>query len=62
MASVFSSHIPEHTFTPSQLQGFFQLHLDSATDAATQVAAWVAKEMAKTGVDDDIEIVHPAKA
>ncbi|CAN8104646.1 unnamed protein product [Discula destructiva] len=62
MASVFSSHIPEDTFTPSQLQGFFQLHLDSAAEAATHVEAWVAREMAKAGADDDIEIVQRTKA
>ncbi|KAJ4419185.1 hypothetical protein N0V82_005092 [Gnomoniopsis sp. IMI 355080] len=62
MASEFSSYIPEQTFTPSQLQGFFQLHLDSAAEATAHIAAWVAKEMAKTSPDDDIEIVHQANA
>lgn len=61
MASEFSSHIPEQTFTPSQLQGFFQLHLDSAAEATNHISAWVAKQMAKTGLDDDIEIVHQPK-
>lgn len=58
MANEFSSHIPEHTFTPSQLQGFFQLHLDSAAEATAHISAWVARELAKTGFDDEIEIVH----
>lgn len=58
MASAFAAHIPEETFTPSQLQGFFQLHLDSAAEAATHVEAWVAEELAKASSDGDIEIVH----
>lgn len=58
MAAEFSSHIPEQTFTPSQLQGFFQLHLDSPVEATAHISAWVAKEMTKTAPDDDIEIVH----
>lgn len=58
MASEFSIHIPEQTFTPSQLQGFFQLHLESAAEATAHISAWVAKEMAKTKLDDDIEIVQ----
>lgn len=62
MAAEFASHIPEQTFTPSQLQGFFQLHLDSATEATAHISAWVAKEMAKIGPDDDIEIVHQMNA
>lgn len=57
LASEFSTHIPENKFTPSQLQGFFQMHLDSAADAIASVAAWAAKELSKSLLDDDIEIV-----
>lgn len=57
LACEFSEHVPENMFTPSQLQGFFQIHLDSAADAVQNVAAWVAKELSKSVVDDDIEIV-----
>lgn len=57
LASEFSTHIPEDKFTPSQLQGFFQMHLDSATDAVESVAAWAAKELSKSSLDNDIEIV-----
>lgn len=57
MALRFSKHIPENTLTPSQLQGFFQLHLDSASEAAANIEAWVAREITRTALDDDIEIV-----
>lgn len=57
MALNFSRHIPENTLTPSQLQGFFQLHLDSASEAAASIEAWVAREITRTALDDDIEIV-----
>lgn len=57
MALGFSRHIPESTLTPSQLQGFFQLYLDSASEAAANIEAWVAREITKTALDDDIEIV-----
>ncbi|ROV98464.1 hypothetical protein VPNG_08542 [Cytospora leucostoma] len=61
LAYEFSEHIPENTFTPSQLQGFFQMHLISAADAVENIAAWVSKELLKSGVDADIEIVAQTK-
>ncbi|TDZ27670.1 putative mitochondrial chaperone BCS1-B [Colletotrichum spinosum] len=48
LAAQFASKIPENTFTPSLLQGFFQLHLDSPYDAAASIGGWVEKEVAKT--------------
>ncbi|KAK4497500.1 hypothetical protein PRZ48_011951 [Zasmidium cellare] len=45
LAKRFSEQIPENVFTPSQLQGFFQLHLNSAVRAAESIGAWVQKEM-----------------
>ncbi|KAI1499541.1 P-loop containing nucleoside triphosphate hydrolase protein [Biscogniauxia marginata] len=62
LASQFSKQIPEDTFTPSQLQAFFQLYLDSATDAASSVSSWVEKEMSKASLDEDIEIVEEGKS
>jgi chaperone BCS1 len=44
LAAKFASFIPEKTFTPSQLQGFFQVHLNSAVDAAAGIEAWVKRE------------------
>lgn len=57
LAIEFSKQIPEHTFTPSQLQGFFQLYLDSATEAVSHVRSWVNQELVKDTSDEDIEIV-----
>ena len=45
LAAQFADHVPENTFTPSQLQGFFQLHLNSAVKAASSIGAWVQKEV-----------------
>lgn len=61
LAAEFSKHIPEGAFTPSQLQGFFQIHLDNAIEAVSSVSTWVAKELSKTAIDDDIEIVAQGK-
>ncbi|KAL5443803.1 hypothetical protein PMIN07_002975 [Paraphaeosphaeria minitans] len=47
LARNFAKAIPDNVFTPSQLQGFFQLYLDSAHDAANGIASWVEKEMAR---------------
>lgn len=44
LAKRFASAIPERTFTPSQLQGFFQLHLSSAVEAAESIEDWVKRE------------------
>ena len=56
LASRFAKEIPENTFTPSQLQGFFQLHLNSAADAASSIRPWVDKELAKSS-EKDFELV-----
>lgn len=61
MASEFSMHIPENTFTPSQLQGFFQMHLENAAEAIASIAAWVASEMTKAALEDDLELVSRSK-
>lgn len=47
LASRFAKRIPEAVFTPSQLQSFFQLHLDSPHEAAHGISTWVEKEMAR---------------
>ncbi|KAI3326290.1 P-loop containing nucleoside triphosphate hydrolase protein [Xylariaceae sp. AK1471] len=57
----FSMHIPDDTFTPSQLQGFFQLHLDSATEAVVNVSSWVESELSRSLSDDDISIVSEGR-
>ncbi|USW55109.1 Putative AAA+ ATPase domain, ATPase, AAA-type, core [Septoria linicola] len=44
LATQFSQEVPEGRFTPSQLQGFFQQHLNSAVRAASSVAAWVRQQ------------------
>ncbi|ETS82925.1 hypothetical protein PFICI_04801 [Pestalotiopsis fici W106-1] len=62
LASEFASHIPEDTFTPSQLQGFFQSNLDSASDAAANASSWVEKELSKRSADEGIEIVRQAQS
>ncbi|RYP69630.1 hypothetical protein DL771_005994 [Monosporascus sp. 5C6A] len=56
LASQFAKQIPEDTFTPSQLQGFFQLHLNSAADAALSIRSWVDKELVKSS-EKDFEVV-----
>ncbi|CCF45228.1 mitochondrial chaperone BCS1 [Colletotrichum higginsianum] len=48
LAARFSSQIPEDAFTPSQLQGFFQVHLESPYDAVESVGVWVERELART--------------
>ncbi|KAI0389588.1 P-loop containing nucleoside triphosphate hydrolase protein [Xylariaceae sp. FL0594] len=59
LAREFASHIPQDTFTPSQLQGFFQLHLHSAAEAVSNISRWVEMELSNTNkstlddVDDD---------
>ena len=44
LASLFASHIPADTITPSRLQGFFQLHLDGPEQAAANIASWLRDE------------------
>ncbi|KAI0834496.1 P-loop containing nucleoside triphosphate hydrolase protein [Hypoxylon sp. FL0890] len=62
LASEFAMQIPEDTFTPSKLQGFFQLHLDSPIEAASTISAWVERELSGTSSDDEIEIVSNGHA
>ncbi|KAI1093266.1 mitochondrial chaperone BCS1 [Rostrohypoxylon terebratum] len=57
LASEFAAQVPEDTFTPSQLQGFFQLHLDNPTEAASSISAWVERQLSGLSSDDEIEIV-----
>ncbi|KAJ2989823.1 hypothetical protein NUW58_g3270 [Xylaria curta] len=61
LALEFSSHIPDDTFTPSQLQGFFQLHLNSASEAVANISNWVERELSKSLLDDDISVVSEGK-
>ncbi|KAI1425013.1 P-loop containing nucleoside triphosphate hydrolase protein [Xylaria sp. FL1777] len=61
LALDFASQIPEDTFTPSQLQGFFQLHLNSATEAVANISDWVEKELSRSLIDDDISVVSEEK-
>ncbi|KAF4119936.1 mitochondrial chaperone BCS1 [Geosmithia morbida] len=58
LADQFASQIPDDTFTPSLLQGFFQTHLSSPHQAADNIAAWVQREMAsRKGGDPDFEVI-----
>ncbi|KAI1825273.1 P-loop containing nucleoside triphosphate hydrolase protein [Xylaria intraflava] len=57
LAVEFALQIPDDTFTPSQLQGFFQLHLHSATEAVAHISAWVEREVSRSLPDDDISVV-----
>ncbi|KAI0095846.1 P-loop containing nucleoside triphosphate hydrolase protein [Nemania sp. FL0031] len=61
LAREFSSQIPEDTFTPSQLQGFFQLYLTSATEAVANISSWVERELSRSLLDDDISVVSEEK-
>lgn len=45
LAAKFAEHIPEDTFTPSQLQGFFQLHLNDVMQAVASISDWVKQEL-----------------
>jgi chaperone BCS1 len=60
LAVIFASKIPNDVFTPSLLQGFFQLHLDSPRDAVATIDAWVEKELAKRS-DREFEMVNGGK-
>lgn len=57
LAAKFASQIPENTFTPAFLQGFFQVHLDCPREAAESIGPWV-QEMLAQGSDKDFEIVN----
>lgn len=59
LAAAFARSIPEDTFTPSLLQGFFQLHLDSPHEASSSIASWVQRELAKKS-DQEFEVIQQA--
>ncbi|KAI1332738.1 P-loop containing nucleoside triphosphate hydrolase protein [Xylariaceae sp. FL0255] len=61
LALEFSAHIPEDTFSPSQLQGFFQLYLDNAVEAVANIAGWVEKELSGSMSDDDMSVISEEK-
>lgn len=61
MAAEFSDQIPDDTLTPSQLQGFFQLYLDSPAEALANISDWVATEISKIAPDDDIEFLSRSR-
>lgn len=56
LAKRFATYIPENVFTPSQLQGFFQMHLSSAVEAATSIEAWVEREQGKSSEHGGYEV------
>lgn len=58
LSTEFAKHIPEDTFTPSQVQGFFQLNLDSAVEAVAHISDWAEKELARKLADEGIEMVR----
>lgn len=49
LATEFAAKIPEDTFTPSQLQGFFQLHLGDVMQAVASIGEWVEQETGGRG-------------
>jgi chaperone BCS1 len=56
LASEFARCIPDDMITPSRLQGFFQLHLDSPEAAAATITSWLQDE-GITGSEEDFERV-----
>ncbi|KAL2755423.1 hypothetical protein ACRALDRAFT_1064453 [Sodiomyces alcalophilus JCM 7366] len=60
LADQFAAEIPEDTFTPSLLQGFFQLHLESPQDAVSNIRTWVTKELEKNS-DKGFEVINGRK-
>ncbi|KAK8033816.1 hypothetical protein PG991_003214 [Apiospora marii] len=44
LADEFALRVPEDTFSPGQLQGFFQMHLECPRRAIAQVADWIEQE------------------
>ncbi|KXJ86133.1 P-loop containing nucleoside triphosphate hydrolase protein [Microdochium bolleyi] len=56
LAQQFARAVPDDILTPSQLQGYFQLHLDSAEDAAAGISSWVEKERTRQ-VERGFEVV-----
>ncbi|KAI0206711.1 P-loop containing nucleoside triphosphate hydrolase protein [Astrocystis sublimbata] len=62
LALQFSSQVPEDTFTPSQLQGFFQLHLNDATEAVASIASWIENELSQSTPEDDMSVLSDGKS
>ncbi|UZP34950.1 hypothetical protein NXS19_002766 [Fusarium pseudograminearum] len=56
LAAQFAKEVPDDTFTPSLLQGFFQLHLESPHDAASSIGAWVKKELDRNS-EKEFEVI-----
>ncbi|KAK8081093.1 hypothetical protein PG997_008911 [Apiospora hydei] len=44
LADEFARQVPEDTFSPGKLQGFFQTHLECPRRALAQIARWVEQE------------------
>lgn len=44
LADEFALQVPEDMFSPGQLQGFFQMHLECPQSAIAQVADWIEQE------------------
>ncbi|KAK8060838.1 mitochondrial chaperone bcs1 [Apiospora saccharicola] len=44
LADQFALQVPEDMFSPGQLQGFFQMHLECPQSALAQIAAWIEQE------------------
>ena len=61
LASQFASQIPEDTFTPAFLQGFFQLHLDCPREGAASIGPWVKESLAH-GSEKDFEVISGSRS
>ncbi|KAK7996485.1 N1-acetylpolyamine oxidase [Apiospora arundinis] len=44
LAAEFARQVPEDMFSPGQLQGFFQMHLECPQGAIAQIADWIEQE------------------
>lgn len=55
LAAQFAKEIPDDTFTPSQLQGFFQLHLNDIMQAVSSIGPWVHAQQSR-GNNQAIEV------
>ena len=68
LAAEFARQVPEDTFTPSVLQGFFQSHLESPREAVASIAAWVEGELGGGGggsgtpSEKEFEVVNGKRA
>ncbi|KAF8422729.1 P-loop containing nucleoside triphosphate hydrolase protein [Tirmania nivea] len=47
LANAFSEKVPEHVFSPAEVQGFLLRHKKYPRRAAVEVAAWVEQELSK---------------